>query len=521
MTTLIATLLGVAATGLILLRQVALWQRKEYRWDRLWAELKESWWQQPAVWLTVVLAIAIITTGGQVSGIGWLGLGMLLLWLAYDGIRRGLYRPKPTLKAVVILIIAAGVLSLLSTALRPVALPLSVLWLIVSVAAIPAAAVAAVVGTIAGDIRKRQIISRASALRREHPSLQVIGITGSYGKTSTKYFLYDILTDGQGAVEMTTDHRNEAFVVAQDILAHVSAKTATYIVEMAAYRTGEIKRLAQLTAPRIGVVTAIRNQHLALFGSLKNVAAAKWELIEALPLTGIAVLNADDPTIVANAAKEARRIIWYSLTHTADVYVEAIDYTGVGTTATWHIGDQVQRLLIAVAGPGYLAAAAAAAAAAYAVGTPPAVIFQRLVKLTPEEQTMEIITNSRGSRIIDDSYSANEDGVLMAIRHLDKFPHPRKIVVLRPLIELGSETRRVHAAIGAALAAANVEVWLYDMAGAADIEEAARQHGLAKPIHRVSRPKELARMLLTGLDDQTLCLLENRLPDVVRAAALA
>lgn len=485
MVSYITAALGLILTALVLMHQIAVWQRKEYRWDRFRAELM-ALYRRPT-----------------------------LRWSF-----KGFTRPRPTAKAIVITAVAAAILALVFRYLRAAGFSGALAWLLLLLLTPLVAAAATALGNTVGDIQKRRVIQAAQHHRQALRHLTVIGITGSYGKTSTKHFLHHMLSNGTAEVVSSADRRNEAFVIAQDMLSRLRPSTKTYIVEMAAYQRGEITRLASIAQPTIGVVTAIGNQHLALFGSLKAITQAKWELVESLPPDGVAVLNAGDPAIQVQAAQSTGRRIWYSTRARAEVYVSEVDLQLSSFSATFHIQGTAQRVAVPLAGEGYVASAVAAAAAAHAVGTAAPDIFARLASLTPIPHTMVVQTNSRGATIIDDSYSANEDGVLMAIRHLTRFPHPRKVVVLRPLIELGGEASRVHAAVGAAVADARAELFLYDAPGANDIERAATIAGLTN-IHRLSAPKRLAAAVREATPRQTACLLENRLPDIVQQAALA
>lgn len=507
MVSIITTTLGLILAVFVLLQQIAFWQRKEYRWDRMWAELTPRLQKPSNIWL--------LTTGIVLLSLyfreAWVGLSLIGFIQIYTLYARGVARPQPTAKAIAIgciasiLLIGTGLDGLLLVIVTPVL-----------------TSIAVIASNSLGNIQKNRLLQRARKYREAFPHLKVIGITGSYGKTSTKYFTHHLLASNNAdEVVMSAAHRNEAFVIAQDMLAHVTPLTKIYIAEMGAYKKNEIKQSADITQPAIGVVTAIHNQHLALFGSLEQLAQAKWELIKSLPTDGIAVLNDDDATIQQQAKSFSGSIMWYSTQHPTDVYVEKIDVQPTSFSATFYIKGESRRLTIHLAGEGYVASATAATAAAYAAGAPPAQIFERLQTLSPIPQTMVMQSNSQNATIIDDSYSANEDGVLMALKHLTRFPQSHKIVVLRPLIELGSDTKRAHTRIGTAIAAANAELFIFDVPGAEDIEQAAKQAGLSAPIHRLADPRALAEALAHTLTTNTVCLLENRLPTNVRQAALA
>lgn len=478
--------LGLILVVLTVLHHLAWWQRKEYRWDRLRVEL--------------------VSLGQSRS---------------LPVLRRGLSRPRPTVKAQLIAaaagIILLPIFVLLNAAIRPVLLP----WLLTLIFTPIAVAAAVAAGNVISPWPKNRVIKKAQKIRAASPRLTVIGITGSFGKTSTKYFLHHLLGASPPAHVMSSARRNEAYVIAQDMVQNLTPQTATYVVEMGAYKRGEIKKIANLTRPVIGVITAIRNQHLALFGSPDELALAKWELIDSLPSHGIAVLNADDPAIRKKGKSYRGQIIWYSTQQGADVYVDQVSISARSFTATFHIQDHQQTVSIPLAGAGYLASAVAASAAAHAASIPAKAIFARLSSLKQIPQTMSVTSNGRGATVIDDSYSASEDGVLMAVHHLHYFSERQKIVVLRPLIELGAATKRAHHVIAQALADTGARVLLYDTPGAAEIEQAARTFGPTMNIQRIAAPASLARAVHEAAIAHTVILLENRLPEIVRTSALA
>lgn len=478
--------LGLILVVLVLLHHLAWWQRKEYRWDRLLVE---------------------IVTLSQSRTLPFL--------------RRGLSRPRPTVKAQLIAAAAGLILLLVFIALNAAIRSVLLLWLLTIILTPIAVAAAVAVGNAISSWPKNRVIKQAQKIRAASPRLTVIGITGSFGKTSTKYFLHHLLGASPLAHAMSAARRNEAYVIAQDMVQNLTPQTATYVLEMGAYKRGEIKKIANLAQPVIGVITAIRNQHLALFGSPEDLVLAKWELIMSLPSHGIAVLNADDPAIRKKSKSYSGQVIWYSAQRQADVYVDQVMISARSFTATFHIMDAQQTITIPLAGAGYLNASVAASAAAHAANLPTAAIFARLSALKPIPQTMSVTSNGRGATIIDDSYSASEDGVLLAVRHLYYFSEPQKIVVLRPLIELGAETKRAHRVIAQALAATGARVLLYDTPGAADIERAVHTAGPTGNIQRIATPSALARAVQEAAVANTVVLLENRLPEIVRQAALA
>jgi len=140
---------------------------------------------------------------------------------------------------------------------------------------------------------RNQIIKKASEKRAQFQNLLVIGITGSYGKTSTKEFLATILSE-RFKVLKTAEHQNSEVGISQCILNDLKPEHEIFICEMGAYNRGGIKLLCDIAKPKIGILTGINEQHMAIFGSQKNIVKGKYELIESLPEDGLAIFNGDN-----------------------------------------------------------------------------------------------------------------------------------------------------------------------------------------------------------------------------------
>ncbi|MFH1894776.1 MAG: Mur ligase family protein, partial [Patescibacteria group bacterium] len=131
-------------------------------------------------------------------------------------------------------------------------------------------------------LARNRIIKRAKIKREKFPNLLVVGITGSYGKTSTKEFLASILSERFNVLK-TKNHQNSEIGISQCILSELKPEHEIFIVEMGAYNRGGIKLLCDIVKPKIGILTGINEQHMATFGSQENIIKGKYELIESLP----------------------------------------------------------------------------------------------------------------------------------------------------------------------------------------------------------------------------------------------
>lgn len=503
---------------LVSLSQIALWQRKEYRLDRM-----KSYLNSPEGSLTqhrAVLIAALLVAIGWVFALQdnnvlaeYAGIASLLTVLVGHAIRirkKGVMRPTLTsrsgslLAGVALLCMAWGTYVLIPDVVQALQYATFVFFLPATIACVVALSV------IPTAIQKRRVIARAKQLRQSLSALTAIGITGSVGKTSTKTYLLHILGGESKTVRATSEHRNAPYVVAQDMLARLTPKTTTYIAEMGAYKKGEIAELAALVQPKIGIVTAITNQHAALFGSLKNLADAKWELVDALSKDGVAVLNADDERIVKKAKRFSGNMIWFSLQKKADVFLKGSSLTVAGETYT---------VSLPVIGQGQIASAVAAAAAASALGVAPKTIVRMLESLPVIPRTMELKKGKQGARIVDDTYSASEASVMNAIQYLQEISSTDTRLVLVPIIELGSEGASVHTRIGKALSSLSASVYIYGDAYKQDIQAGLGKKPFAQ-VEWFSDPSRLAQAIADNVTSDTTLVLEGRLPSSARSAVI-
>ena len=144
-------------------------------------------------------------------------------------------------------------------------------------------------------ILRNRLIKAAKRTRTSCKKLLVIGVTGSYGKTSTKEYLAAILSEKFNVLK-TREHQNSEVGISECILNELNDRHEIFVVEMGAYNRGGIKLLCDIVQPKIGVLTGINEQHMATFGSQENIIKAKYELIESLPNDGAAFFNGDNTT---------------------------------------------------------------------------------------------------------------------------------------------------------------------------------------------------------------------------------
>ncbi|HSX25232.1 MAG TPA: Mur ligase family protein [Candidatus Andersenbacteria bacterium] len=500
-------ILAIAAIDaiFIVLSQTALWQRKEYRIDRMRAYINspELDMKQVGIWIIATILAAL---GFWYMACSLVSMLVLLAAYALRATTRGIFRPKLTARSIAVTGIALASILLLIAFVPSAAL----IAFVVVLSPVINALVVGIITTPA-MLKKRSVISKAISYRKNLTGLTVIGITGSVGKTSTKTYALHILEGDTREVIATQAHRNSPYVVAIDMITRVTAATSTYIAELAAYRPGEIEELCSIVQPSIGVITAITNQHVAMFGSLERLARTKWELAEALPAQGTLILNKDDKNITALAHEAKQQILWYSMREQADVAFEHIALHIDHTQCDLVINNQRQHVDISIVSRGQLGSVLAACAIGFARGMSVSEIATRLSTLPRLEKTMEYRKLLHGAVIIDDSYSASEASVINAIEYLREVGDEKSLLILVPIIELGSEGAIVHERIGKALAEVPFQVMIYGNAYKTDIVRGL-EGAISNNIAWYTDPKILTHEIEEIRTAKNIIVIEGRVP---------
>jgi UDP-N-acetylmuramoyl-tripeptide--D-alanyl-D-alanine ligase len=279
--------------------------------------------------------------------------------------------------------------------------------------------------------------------------LTVVGLTGSSGKTTTKDLIGQLTARLGPTVAPPGSGNNELGHPYTVLMA--TADTRYLVLEMGARGPGHIRHLAAVARPRIGLVLNIGAAHIGEFGSVEGTAAAKGELVEALPADGVAVLNADDPLVAAMAARTSARVV--SVGESADADVRAVDVAvdergrASYTLVTSH-GSRPVRL--AVAGRHQVANTLAAAAVALELGMPLDELADALGSVAVvSERRMDVVDRPDGVTVVDDSYNANPSSTSAALRALAAMGRGRRtIAVLGYMAELGHFEAEGHEQVG-------------------------------------------------------------------------
>lgn len=298
--------------------------------------------------------------------------------------------------------------------------------------------------TVPDTLKAYQEIAHAWRMKFDIP---VVAITGSNGKTTTKDLTAAVLS-GRGAVCRTAANYNNEVGLPLTLLGITEDDTAA-VVEIGMRGLGQIAALAPVAAPNIGIVTNVCEVHMELLGSIENIAKAKAELVEAIPVGGTVLLNADDERVAAMRpmAADGVRILTYGIGADADIRAEALRLAASGSQfmVTW--GNERHDYSIPLAGRHNVSNALAALAAGFVLGCTPQEMQAGLRTLTPTKMRYEV-HEIGARRFINDAYNASPSSMCAAIETTASLYHGRRIAVLGDMLELGAAAEEAHREIG-------------------------------------------------------------------------
>jgi len=317
------------------------------------------------------------------------------------------------------------------------------------------------------------------AVRRESGT-KVVAITGSAGKTTTKEVAAELLAARYRVVRNRGNLNNHIGLPLS--LVELRQRPEIAVVELGMNHPGEISTLVRIADPDVRVWTNVGEAHLGFFASLDAIADAKAEIFEAASATTVLVANADDDRIVARLPSFAGRAITFGIDRDADVRASAIVDRGIdGTSARVTTPRGSVELTTPLVGRGNLANILAATAVAEEFGVTLETIAELAGTLRPSAHRGEIVRLPSGITIIDDSYNANPTAMKRAIEVLTGTSAGRRIAVLGEMLELGDRASELHAAVGRAAAAAQIDLLLaVGGAPAAALADAAVAAGLPR-----------------------------------------
>ena len=352
---------------------------------------------------------------------------------------------------------------------------------------------------------------------RAMPHLKIIGITGSFGKTSTKHFLFRLLSERYNVL-MTPGNFNTTLGVVRTVREHLKPHHEVFIVEMGAKQSGDIKEICDLVAPEMGIVTSVGEMHLETFGSVENVARTKFELIDALPEGGFGIVNIDSEAAVRHIAATGTKVHTYAVDHAAAEY-RATDVVYGATETRFSVakadGGVDEGYATHILGRGNILNITAALAIAEHMGVG---IEQRRRAVRQIEQVEHRLSLRRqgGVTILDDAYNSNPTGARMALEVLAGFETSGSRYVVTPgFVEMGARQWENNRAFGRDIAKSNADrVYVVNAVNREAITTGLSEAGYAADrVQIVDSFSEAMADLSPRLKGGDVVLYENDLPD--------
>jgi UDP-N-acetylmuramoyl-tripeptide--D-alanyl-D-alanine ligase len=347
-------------------------------------------------------------------------------------------------------------------------------------------------------------------LRQSGP-IQVVGITGSVGKTSTKDLLGQVLAAHGETIAPVESFNNEIGLPLTVLRA--TATTRFLVLEMGASGIGHIEYLTRIAPLDVAVVLLVGHAHLGEFGGIDAVATAKREIVEGLRPTGTAILNADDPRVRDMASHAPAEVVLFGAGD--DAHVRALDVEldpGGRARFTLHAQGERHPLALLVVGEHHVSNALAVASAAIALGMPAEAVAREIGSaraISPHR--MAVVERADGVTIIDDAYNANPDSMRAALKALAAMTGAgrRSVAVLGEMLELGEEAAQAHHEVGRLAVQLEIDRLLVVGEGASAIHAGAHEGATAAEVIQVDDVESATALLEKDLKPGDVVLVKS------------
>lgn len=361
-------------------------------------------------------------------------------------------------------------------------------------------------------INQIKYYKKAKNKLKENSKLKIIGVTGSYGKTSVKNILGTILEQKYNTL-ITPESYNTTMGVVRTINENLSPAHEVFVCEMGAKNIGDIKEICNLVKPQYGVLTAIGPQHLETFKTIENVKKTKLELINSLPQEGIAFINNNDENI--NKIKFKKAHISFGLNKDSDYYADNIKIDEMGSTFDLHTKQhKILKIKTKLLGINNIINITGAVSIASELGLSETEIITGIRLLKPIPHRLELKKTRSGAIILDDAYNSNVKGANMALDVLSKFKEKYKILITPGMVELGEKTAEYNKNFGRKAAKSADYIILVGEEQTKPIKEGMEEENFEKnKIYIAKNLNEAIEKMNQIINQNSVILFENDLPD--------
>ena len=359
---------------------------------------------------------------------------------------------------------------------------------------------------------RQYYINDAKKILAENDHIRVIGVTGSYGKTSLKFYLNTLLSVKYNVL-VTPESYNTPMGVVKTIREQMKSTHEIFVCEMGARKVGEIKEICDIVHPRDGLITSIGPQHLETFFNMDNIVKTKFELGDALPDGGLLFLNGDNEYITGNAGNY-KNTVMYGAGDANGYRTENVSVSDMGTTFTVIAPDgEKEEFTTRLIGGHHVINVLGAIAVAHAYGIPLADLKIPVRRLQPAEHRLQLI--DRGTvTVIDDTFNSNPIGSKAAVEMLHLF-NGEHILITPGMVELGEKEEEYNFKFGTYAAECCDYIFLVGVKRTKPIYDGVLSKGFdekrLKAVDTLQDAMNLANAIKS--EKKKYILLENDLPD--------
>ena len=359
---------------------------------------------------------------------------------------------------------------------------------------------------------RQYYINDAKKILAENDHIRVIGVTGSYGKTSLKFYLNTLLSVKYNVL-VTPESYNTPMGVVKTIREQMKSTHEIFVCEMGARKVGEIKEICDIVHPRDGLITSIGPQHLETFFNMDNIVKTKFELGDALPDGGLLFLNGDNEYITGNAGNY-KNTVMYGAGDANGYRTENVSVSDMGTTFTVIAPDgEKEEFTTRLIGGHNVINVLGAIAVAHAYGIPLADLKIPVRRLQPAEHRLQLI-DRRTVTVIDDTFNSNPIGSKAAVEMLHLF-NGEHILITPGMVELGEKEEEYNFKFGTYAAECCDYIFLVGVKRTKPIYDGVLSKGFdekrLKAVDTLQDAMNLANAIKS--EKKKYILLENDLPD--------
>ena len=493
---------------------VQMFQQNSYRWERYNRWLRSTGEWHSMMNIASIIAAVVFALTSHTAACVVLGIWMMVIAIAEFSIKYKI--PIAYTMRVKRLFATRLIITTIAVGLAHIYAPKYTLSVMMLMAIDYWTILANLVNRPLETLITRWYYNDAKRMLRSMPHLKIIGITGSFGKTSTKHFLYRVLSEKYNVL-MTPGNFNTTLGVVRTVREHLKPHHEVFIVEMGAKQRGDIKEICDLVAPQMGIITSVGEMHLETFGSIEGVARTKFELIEALPADGFGVVNIDSEAAAEHLKTIKGKVATYGIDNPEAEY-RAVDvaYSSQETEFYLDKGSEDMSLFAThILGRGNILNILAALAIADKLGVSPEA-QRRAVRQIEQIEHRLSLRRSCGITILDDAYNSNPTGAKMALEVLKGFSTEGRRYLLTPgFVEMGAKQYDNNREFGRHIAQAKPDgVYVINEVNRKAIVEGLSEGGYPESQLRcVASFSEAMSELQPKLKAGDVMLYENDLPD--------